>query len=116
MLYEVITLDANLSTPLGKGTITALCGLQRDQSGMGECRVASDKALVLDSEHNPLNLLLDKPPLEIQQGKLAFSLEHRWHARTPPQMQVDIDASVQQGALLDMPLTGLSLRQRLQIP
>jgi len=110
-----LQLDSTLSTPLGTGTITAHCSHQRDPNSKGECRVASNKPLVLDHKHSPLHLLVDKPAMEIQQGTLAFSLKSQWQAQTPLRLEADIDASVRQGTFLDMPLIGLSLRQHLQI-
>ena len=112
---EQLQLDATLSTPLGKGTITVQCSHQGAPYGTGGCRVASNKPLVLDHGHSPLQLLVDKPAMEIQQGELAFSVESQWQAQTPLRLEADIDLSLRQGAFIDMPLTGLRLRQRLQI-
>ncbi|MDD2463162.1 MAG: YdbH domain-containing protein [Desulfobulbus sp.] len=110
-----LQMDASLATPLGKGTILVNCNDQRDQSGKGECLLNSQAPLILSPEHNPLNLLTDKPQAEITKGQLAFSLRGQWQAPEPLRLQAKVEATVDQGSLMEIPFSGLLLRQELDV-
>ncbi|MGD9947484.1 MAG: YdbH domain-containing protein [Desulfobulbus sp.] len=110
-----LQLDATFTSPLGTGNIRAQCSHRRDHTGQGQCTLETPNALALSNAHNPLNVLASKPEAVILQGKLAFSLLSQWQPQKPLMLQVDLDTTVQQGTLMEMPFSGFSLRQQVQV-
>ncbi|MGE4560261.1 MAG: YdbH domain-containing protein, partial [Desulfobulbus sp.] len=112
---DQVQLDATLTSPLGNGPISAHCNHRRDPTGTGACLLKTPKPLILNPAQNPLNLLAAPPEVQILQGKLTFSLEGQWQTQKPLQLRADLDATLQQGSVLDIPFSGLQVQQQVQV-
>jgi hypothetical protein len=113
---QQLRLTASCAAPKGTGSIALTMTQQRDADLQGTASLQTDGFLVMTADNNLLHMLHDPAlPITLEQGKIQMATQWAWNRTTPIQARLDLDLVLDQGRVVEVPFTGLTVEHKLQL-
>ncbi|MBM9538255.1 intermembrane phospholipid transport protein YdbH family protein [Desulfobulbus alkaliphilus] len=113
---QQLRLIASCSAPRGTGSLVMTMSQQLDRDQKGSASLHTDGHLVMTATNNLLQMLHDPHlPLTLEQGQIKMATQWAWSRTTPVQAELEVDLTVDQGQIAEVPFIGLTAEHKLHL-